>query len=68
MRKALLKEFIERNIKTSQIYFNLADTITDDEYYSNFASSPKGLNIEEKSGRQFIGAFYEDKNKVLVKK
>ena len=49
------------------ISYNKADTIADPRYYSNFASSPYGLNDSSKSGRHFAGVFYGDA-KQLIKK
>ena len=66
LRKALLRQLKDRNIKEDNIYFNRTDTITDYRYYSNFASSPYGLNQSDKSGRHFAGMFYEE-NKQLFK-
>ena len=65
LRKALLRQLDERNIK--HISYNKADTIADPRYYSNFASSPYGLNDSSKSGRHFAGVFYGDA-KQLIKK
>lgn len=59
LRKAIKKQLDERNI-TKTIY-NLDDTITNPNYYSNYASSEAGLNISEKYGRNFAGAFYKVK-------
>ena len=67
LRKALMEQFKERNIKVENITFNKRDTITDERYYSNFASSPNGLNDVSKAGRHFAGAFYEEPLQ-LVKK
>lgn len=67
LRKAIQKELAERNIKANQIYYDLTDTISSPECYSNYAASPYGLNDSSKSGRQFIGAFYKEKPKVYHK-
>lgn len=66
LRKALLKQLKNRNIREENIYFNDSDTITDYRYYSNFASSPYGLNQGDKAGRHFAGAFYST-GKQLIK-
>ncbi len=57
MRKALIEQFEKRNIR--QYILSNNDTITDSNYYSNFAASPYGLNDQSRAGRQFIGAFYK---------
>ena len=67
IRKALSKQFNDRNIKKENIVYNPADTITDKNYYSNFASSPNGLGDKSKLGRHFAGLFY-DNGYQLVKK
>lgn len=67
LRKALMEQFKKRNIKTENVTFNKRDTITDEGFYSNFASSPSGLNDPSKAGRHFAGAFYESPLQ-LVKK
>lgn len=59
LRKAIKKQLEERNI-TKSIY-NLDDTITNPNYYSNYASSESGLNNKNKYGRNFAGAFYKVK-------
>ena len=45
----------------SNIQFNMDDTITNPNYYSNCAASPYGLNDPTKYGRNFSGAFYKVK-------
>ena len=60
IRKALSKQFDERNIKRENIVYNPADTISDKNYYSNFASSPNGLGDKSKLGRHFAGLFYDN--------
>ena len=65
LRKALLKQLKERKIMGDKIYFNNADTITDYRYYSNFASSPNGLNQSFKAGRHFAGAFYSEGKRLI---
>lgn len=69
LRKVIKKQLLERNLNPKLTYFCPDDTITNPNYYSNYASSPLGLNVKEKYGCQFMGAFYQtDKEKVKVKK
>ncbi len=65
MRKAIRKQFVERNL--DKFGFHPMDTITDPEYYSNFAASPSGFSDSSKIGRQFVGAFYQEPVKRKVK-
>ncbi len=64
MRKALKKQFAERGLKNNDILFNLADTITDQRYYSNSASR----HDPTKFGRHFEGMFYEEVDKQKINK
>lgn len=57
--KVINNQLRERNI--SNIQFNMDDTITNPNYYSNCAASPYGLNDPTKYGRNFSGAFYKVK-------
>ena len=59
IRKVINNQLRERNI--SNIQFNMDDTITNPNYYSNCAASPYGLNDPTKYGRNFSGAFYKVK-------
>lgn len=61
LRKALKDQLLERNIRRA--HFNLHDTITNPNYYSNNAARPYGLNDPTKYGRNFTGAFYKVKTK-----
>lgn len=67
IRKALKKQFKKRNIQEENVVFNLDNTITDSRYYSNFASSPMGLNDKDKLGRHYAGLFYEKNNQLKEK-
>ncbi len=66
LRKAIKKQLALRNLQENQVYYDLTDTITTEDYYSDFVASPYGLNNPSKAGHQFIGAFY--KGKTLTKK
>lgn len=66
LRKAIRKQLEERHIDLRRTTFNMDDTITNPNYYSNSAASPYGLNDSCKSGRHFAGLFYP-KTKQLVK-
>lgn len=66
IRKVIRKQLEERHIDLSNVTFNMDDTITNPNYYSNSAASPYGLNDASKSGRHFAGLFYP-KGKSLVK-
>ncbi len=62
MRRVIAKQLRERNIDFSNVRFNMDDTITNPNYYSNSL----GRIDPEKLGRHFTGAFYE-KPKTKVK-
>lgn len=66
LRKAIRKQLDERRIDLSKTTFNMDDTITNPNYYSNSAASPYGGNDSSKSGRHFAGLFYP-KTKQSVK-
>ena len=59
LRKVIEEQLEER--KVGEYYFNMTDTITDPNFYSNHAASPIGLNNHSKYGRNFSGAFYKVK-------
>ena len=59
LRKVISEQLNERNI--ARVDFNMDDTITNPNYYSNSAASPYGLNDQKKLGRNFAGAFYKIK-------
>lgn len=61
LRKVIAKQLQERNI--SNVNFNMNDTITNENYFSNFAASPYGLNDPSKEGRNFDGIFYPEENR-----
>ncbi len=64
MRRAIAKQLKERNIDLYQAEFNMDDTITNPNYYSNAESRRNPA----KSGRNFAGLFYPQvKVKVNVK-
>lgn len=66
IRKAVLKQLLGVGIRYSDIYWNMDDTLTDSNYYSN-----SGARIDSsKKGRNFAGAYYPLKeiDPVLVKK
>lgn len=67
LRKIITKQLTERKIDLAKAEFNMDDTITDDFYYSNCASSPNGLNDVSKAGRHFAGLFYPEEHEVLEK-
>ena len=48
------------NINDKVVVYNPVDTISDKNYYSNFASSPNGLGDKSKLGRHFAGLFYDN--------
>lgn len=58
MRKVIRKQLSERGLNLSQVEFNMDDTITNPNYYSNNAASPYGGNDPSKAGRNFAGMFY----------
>lgn len=65
MRRAIIRQFKNRNIPLENVDFNFDDTITDEKYYSN-NSAHNGK--KDKDGRFLTGAFYPDeklKRKVL---
>lgn len=65
LKKVIANQLAVRNVE--DVMFNMDDTITNSNYYSNSASSPYGLNDPTKYGRNFAGAFYPELNKVKVK-
>ena len=66
MRKIIAKQLTERKILLTKTEWNMDDTITNPDYYSNSAASPCGLNDRSKFGRNFAGMFYPDQ-KVKIK-
>lgn len=58
LRKVIAKQLEMRNIDLENVEFNMDDTITNPNYYSNNASSPYGGNDQSKAGRNFAGLFY----------
>lgn len=62
MRKAIAQQLKERNIDFSKVRFNMDDTISNPNYFSNSL----GRLDEAKAGRHFTGAFY-DKPKIKIK-
>ena len=67
LRKVIRKQLEMRKIDLANATFNMDDTITNPNYFSNNASSPYGLNDSTKSGRHFAGIFYPEV-KQLIKK
>ncbi len=65
MRKVILNQLAERNIKDMR--FNMDNTRTNPNYYSNSMASPNGGNDPTKSGRNFAGVFFKPKYKEKVK-
>ena len=65
MKKIILAQLKERKMRLESIYFNPDDAITNQNYFSNCASSPYGLNDKSEAGRNFAGAFYKEKIKKL---
>lgn len=65
MRKVIENELLERNIHTMK--FNMDNTRTNPNYYSNSMASPNGGNDPTKSGRNFAGVFFKPKYKEKVK-
>ena len=66
IRKAVLKQLLSVGIRYSDMYWNMDDTLTDSNYYSN-----SGSRIDpSKKGRNFAGAYYplREIDPVLVKK
>ena len=67
IRKAIFKQLLSIGIKPKDIYWNMDDTLTDTNYYSN-----SGARIDpKKKGRNFAGAYYPnslDVSKVKVLK
>lgn len=63
IRQPIIEQLKEVNIGISQIDFDMTDTITSPEYYSNAVCRKQ----PEKFGRQYIGAFYDDGIKVKGK-
>lgn len=64
LRKALLKQFVERKLGNCPTKMSLADTITDPRYYSNSAKDYD----PSKLGRHIEGIFFEDDNKTMGKR
>lgn len=60
MRPAIMLQVISSGIKRENVLFNMDDTISNPNYYSNNASSEYGLNQPEKFGRNFAGVFYKE--------
>lgn len=65
MRKVIENELLERNIHTME--FNMDNTRTNPNYYSNSMANPNGGNDPTKSGRNFAGVFFKPKYKEKVK-
>lgn len=65
MRKVIENELLERNIHTME--FNMDNTRTNPNYYSNSMASPNGGNDPTKAGRNFAGVFFKPKYKEKVK-
>lgn len=65
MRKVIENELLERNIHTME--FNMDNTRTNPNYYSNSMASPNGGNNPTKAGRNFAGVFFKPKYKEKVK-
>lgn len=65
MRKVIENELLERNIHTMK--FNMDNTRTNPNYYSNSMASPNGGNDPTKAGRNFAGVFFKPKYKEKVK-
>lgn len=67
IRKAIFKQLLSIGIKSKDIYWNMDDTLTDTNYYSN-----SGARFDpKKKGRNFAGAYYPktlDGSKVKVLK
>ncbi len=62
LKKVVRQQLLDRNI--SRIAMSPVDTITDPEYYSNSAAAN---GHKEKSGRNFAGTFFKDREKELIK-
>lgn len=65
MRKVIENELLERNIHTME--FNMDNTRTNPNYYSNSMASPNGGNDPTKAGRNFAGVFFKPKYREKVK-
>lgn len=61
MRRVLTRELSERGV--SMASFNNINTRTNPNYYSNSMASVYGGNDPSKAGRNFAGAFYEEKSR-----
>ena len=58
LRPAILEQVISMGLNKENINFNMDDTITDPNYFSNSAANPAGLNDSSKYGRHFAGVFF----------
>ena len=63
LKKAVFKQLKERNIKEGNICISPVDTITDEGFYSNSVARTD----KSKAGRNFAGAFFEEKTKVKTR-
>lgn len=64
LKKALLKQFVERKLGNCPTKMSLADTITDPRYYSNSAKDYDSSKL----GRHIEGIFFEDDSKTMGKR
>ena len=60
IRKAISNQLVEIGIDGKNVYWNMDDTLTNPNYYSHVGSK---INAKKK-GRNFVGAYYYDKNLV----
>lgn len=66
MRKVLIEEFKRAKLNLENVKFSNINTITDPNYYSNFASHPNNMNDKNKAGRNFAGLFYGQPEEVKI--
>ncbi len=59
LRRVVKRQLQERNIDDVAVLFNMDDTISNPNYYSN----SQGRSNPEKFGRHFAGLFYEEDSK-----
>ena len=60
LKPAVLKQLLAVGVSSKNIRFNMDDTLTDNQYYSNSISSKTGKDVSPKFGRHFAGLFYDE--------
>ena len=67
LRPAILKQVISIGLSRENINFNMDDTITNPNYFSNSVANSARVNHESKHGRHYAGVFFTGEDDEIIK-